>query len=420
MPKTLTPSSFAHTYSGLAIFLLAFLALLIPSGYSVGAVLLLVGGGYVLFKYQPQVCRDDKVLFAVLIAFTLEAILNSFWHDLGASSYDKAIRFTLAISAFYLIRWAKPLLEWVWSGLACGALAAGLFAAFQVFVVGLDRAGGLMHPIQFGNLSMLMGLFCLAGLGWALSLSDTKKTAYVLLLLLGALGGAAGSFLSGSRGGWVGTPFILLIIFKAYYPLFSLRTKMLVVIGLLVAGFAVISSPHIPIKDRLNEAIHDVQQYRSGNSDTSVGARFEMWQGALQLGIQKPILGWSKDGYQQGMIALADQGKADPVVKPFTHAHNEFLDQIAKHGFVGLAVLLAMYLAAIRHFGRYINHPSLPLRAVAVAGLLLPAAYIDFGLSQTFLAHNSGVMIFAFWLMVWAGYLRNLIEQYNEPAASLR
>lgn len=38
---------------------------------------------------------------------------------------------------------------------------------------------------------------------------------------------------------------------------------------------------------------------------------------------------------------------------------------------------------------------------------MLPVAYIDFGLSQSFFSHNSGVMIYAVWLVVWWGCYRN-------------
>ncbi|HSP32123.1 MAG TPA: ligase, partial [Halomonas sp.] len=47
-----------------------------------------------------------------------------------------------------------------------------------------------------------------------------------------------------------------------------------------------------------------------------------------------------------------------------------------------------------------IHAANLEVRALAVAGVLLPVAYIDFGLTQTLMEHNSGVMVYAFWLVV--------------------
>src|SRR5690554_5826393 len=45
---------------------------------------------------------------------------------------------------------------------------------------------------------------------------------------------------------------------------------------------------------------------------------------------------------------------------------------------------LHLYLVPMRLFARHMKSPDLELRAFAVAGVLLPVAYFDFGLSQAF------------------------------------
>lgn len=417
----ITPAPHLATiYCATAIFLFAFLALIIPSGYSLGAVLLLIGGvyAYTQNRHQPIDTRT-LVLLCTLALFSAEGIANILWHGLESRNYDKVIRFALAIPAFYLIKWAKPQLEWAWAGLACGSLGASATAFFEKFIVGIDRPNGFTHPIQFGNLSMLMGMFCLAGLGWAAGLHHHKKRHLFLALLgLGALGGLMGSLLSGSRGGWIGLPLVLLVLFKAYHGFFTLRTKIIAITLVFLGAISLFYTPQIPVKDRITAALSDVTQYKQGNSNTSVGARFEMWHGALLLIKEKPLLGWGKEAYQPAMTALADQNKINPIASHFGHAHNEILDQTAKHGLVGLILLLALYLAPIWYFNPYLKHPNLSIRAIAVAGTLLSVAYIDFGLSQAFLSHNSGVMMYPFWLMIWAAYLQNTIEAYIAPAAT--
>lgn len=410
----------ATTYCATAIFLFALLALVIPSGYSLGAALLLVGGIYAYTQNRHQAIDTKTLLVLLTLAlFSAEGIANILWHQLDSRTYDKVIRFILAIPVFYLIRWAKPELHWVWVGLVGGSLGAGATAFFEKFIVGLDRPGGFTHPIQFGNLSMLMGLFCLAGLGWAASLSNAKQRhLFLVLLTLGALGGLIGSLLSGSRGGWVGLPFVLLVLFKAYHGFFALRTKILAIAIIFLGAITIFYTPQIHVQDRVYAAVNDIKLYQQGDSNTSLGARFEMWHGALLLIKEKPLLGWGKEAYQPAMTALADQNKINSVVSLFGHAHNEILDQTAKHGLVGLVLLLALYLVPIWYFSPYLKHPNLSVRAIAVAGTLLAVAYIDFGLSQAFLSHNSGVMMYPFWLVIWAGYLQNTIETYTASAAT--
>lgn len=418
MLETYSASSAMSRYCGIAIFLFALLALTVPSGYSLGAMLLLLGGLYTLTQFKVELNRSDYVLLGVLALFSIEGAINNLCHQLGLNSYDKIIRFAFAIPVFFLIRWTKPQLHWAWLGLGIGTIGTGITAIVQKFMMGISRAEGYTHTIQFGNLSMLSALFCLAGLGWASGLEHHKRKPYLILLSLGAVSGIFGSLLSGSRGGWVGLPFVLLVLFKAYHSFFHLRTKIMASGLLTIAALAVFYTPQLHVQDRIYAAFQDVQQYQQGNSNTSVGARFEMWHGAIQLIKEKPITGWSKGGYQPAMQHLAKQGKANPVVSQFGHAHNELIDQTAKRGLVGLMTLLALYLVPLWYFSPYLSHSNLAIRSISVAGTLLSVAYIDFGLSQVFFAHNSGVMMFAFWLMIWAGLLRNTIEHYTMSAAN--
>ena len=412
MIKTPPAPRIATIYCSGAIFVFGLLALIIPSGYSIGAGLLLIGGlyAYTQERHSPLDPRD-LVLFLLLAAFTLEGIANILWHDLSSRHYDKVLRFIFAIPVFYLIRWAKPSLHWVWAGLIGGSVAAGSLAVYEKFILNVDRASGFLHAIQFGNLSILLGLFCLAGLGWAAAQQKpTQRKIYVVLLLIGAASGLLGSILSGSRGGWVGLPFVLFVLFKAYHSFFSWRTKIIVIALALLTGISLYHTPQLPIKSRIYDAVSDIQKYRLEDKNTSVGARFEMWRGAVALIKEKPILGWGQNGYVEGMQQLIARQYVHPRVQIFDHAHNEILDKTAKHGIVGLLALLALYLVPIWYFNPYLKHPNLSIRAVAVAGTLLPVAYLDFGLTQGFLSHNSGVTTYPFWLMVWTGYLRNAFQ----------
>jgi O-antigen ligase len=131
-----------------------------------------------------------------------------------------------------------------------------------------------------------------------------------------------------------------------------------------------------------------------------------MWKGASQLIIEKPILGWGSNGYQQGMHALGEAGIIDAGVAHYGHAHNDFIDATAKRGILGLIALVLLYLVPMQLFMRQLRTSNLVLRSLAVAGALLPVTYIDFGLSQVFLVHNSGVMIYTFWLVVLWGSFR--------------
>src|SRR5699024_2829187 len=107
-----------------------------------------------------------------------------------------------------------PRLTWLWLGLGIGAIAACIWSGYQKFFLDIQRAGGYTNAIQYGNLAMLMGVWCVAGLGWAHTQTHCRR--WQLLLVVGALCGVLASLLSGSRGGWIGLPVVLWVLYRAY------------------------------------------------------------------------------------------------------------------------------------------------------------------------------------------------------------
>lgn len=419
---TVPPLPTSSLYTGLALFFLGALNLVLPSGYSVGASLLLLAGLYSLRSLptlKASLSSQDMWLLAALLVFGLNGVLDALYHHASGSSFDKALRFICAIPVFFALRNYPPRLEWLWAGLIVGSVATACLASWQFWGLGWDRALGHTQAIQFGNLSMLTGFFCLAGLGWAVQHPHpTMRRWWFSLLLLGAALGVLTSLLSGSRGGWISIPFVVLILAKAYHSFFSWRVKLSVCIGAIIAVTTIYYTPVLHVQQRVHAAFHDIELYQQGDSNTSLGARFEMWKAALLLAKERPVLGWGKDQMQASMQRLADEGHANPVIGEFNHAHNEILDTLAKRGLVGVLALAFLYIVPIRLFAPYLRHPDLATRALATAGMILPVAYIDFGLSQAFLSHNNGVMTYAFWLVVFWACMRNAICARTVPAAT--
>ncbi len=389
----------------MAAFLLMAIALVVPSGYSLGAVMLLLGSVVLLGKRgELTLRRADLAIMAVLTAYALVVIAEAWWDGQGSRGMDRPLRFLLAIPALLLVLAFPPRAAAIWAGLATGGILAGGWAGWQKLVEGVERAGGHTYVIQFGNISMLSAILCAAGLGWALV--QPRAKLWVALLALGIAGGVLGSLFSGTRGGWVGIPVVLWVLYRGYGRDLPGKWKTLALVAVLVVGTMAYAIPQTGVQSRVGQAVNDIQRYASQeNRTSSVGARFEMWKGAAHLIAEKPLLGWGENGYQEGMQRMADDDVIHPFITTFDHAHNEFIDATAKRGLLGLVVLLALYLVPMRLFARQLAAPDMQLRAFAVAGVLLPVAYFDFGLTQVFMAHNSGVMVYAFLLPVlWAGF----------------
>lgn len=82
-----------------------------------------------------------------------------------------------------------------------------------------------------------------------------------------------------------------------YRSFFSTKVK---AIGLIITCFLAITAfnlPQLGIKDRVHQAFNELISYEAGNVNSSMGARLEMWKGTAILISEKPLMGWSKEGY---------------------------------------------------------------------------------------------------------------------------
>ena len=381
------------------------LVLIVNSGYTIGPWILLLASITLIWRRPVlNLTGEDKLLMAILAGYSLIFVGQLLWEGASSRTFDRPSRFLFAVPVLLFVLAYPPKLSWLWSGIITGSVMTGGLAIWQKLVIGIARAEGHTNVIQFGNISMLFGLFCLAGIGWALVQPHAKR--WIFLMLLGALFGALGSLLSGSRGGWIGLPFVFLVLYRAYGTLLSTRLRASIIAILLALVTLMYLVPKTGVQDRIKQGMQDVELYRSGeNKATSLGARFEMWQGALTLIAEKPLTGWGWNGYHEGMQALVDKGQVIQFAAD-NHAHNEYLDNFARRGVLGVLSLLALYLVPLRLFAKRLKTSNLELRALATAGAILPVAFMDFGLSQVFFGHSSGVTVYAFWLSVLWGTLR--------------
>ncbi len=380
-------------------FLVPGLALWLPSGYSYGAVLLLVAAlaSVPVWGRQPA----PRVAWWLAAAF---ACMAAVWMlDIGPTwgwgSMDRPLKYLLALPCIFYLMVFEPRASWLWMGIAVGAVGSGLISLYQVFWLSLPRANGFTNAIQYGNLSMLLAVMS----GLLLVVQWRRWVAWQRLLLLAAVAlGVTGSLLSQSRGGWLAL--VLLVPVCAWLLVHTTGQRRMYwgVCGLAVVAAVMSQVP--AVEQRVDEARLEVQGYKDhGEGRNSVGHRLAHWRLAWDMGWDRPLTGWGRAGYEAEKKRRVAAGQAHPIVLEFSHAHNEVLDLFVKRGLPGVLLLLAFYGIPLVMFwpradrirdgtGR-MDRESLSL---CLVGVMLPLSYIGFGLTQVFLAHNSGNMFYLF------------------------
>jgi len=396
--------------ASLAAFLIPGVALWLPSGYSWGAALLLLCAliGAPGWWGRP-LDAGTRRLSLLIAAMALLWGLDTGPH-FGFGSAEAPLKYLAALPCLWFAVAAPPRPGALWAGLAVGGIGSGLLAMVQRHGLHLERAHGFTNAVQYGDLSLLIGLMALVTLA-ALWLRLTPPQR--LLLAAGGVLGLIGSLLSQTRGGW-----LALVLVAPVFGIVLARRGMAAQAGraaLALAATLLLAWPftHTELAGRLALVNSEVQAYvEHHDASTSIGQRFEHWQLAAHMGADRPLLGWGGD-YEAEKARRVAAGQADPVVLEFTHAHNELMDMFARRGLVGVALLLLYMLVPLWLFwptparvrGAAGDAPDPVRLALCLVGILLPLAYVGFGLTQVFFAHNSGHMFYLFMLVIVQGAL---------------
>jgi O-antigen ligase len=371
--------------------------------------------GIICWRKAPLVRHLTEirwVLTALLLSLGF-ALLGMWLHpENHLRTLEKPFRMLSCVTVLVAVLAVRPSRKALWYGLIAGTVAGAVFICYQRWGLLIDRPGGLINSITFGDLELCMGMICLAGV-------LDFRGRQVLWPALGAVAGLLGSVATGTRGGWIAVLFAALLFLK--YGHF-LRTRMaravaLVVFSLLVGTYFV---DQTGTRERFNQGVSDVKTYLDGSfAFTNMGIRLELWKGALMLIEQHP---WRIAGTREveaEMKELVQAGRLQPFVLDAAHFHNDILQQLVFGGIPGLLVWLATMLAPFLFFLRILRtHESASpsVIAPALAGLLLVIGYFSFGLTEVIYWSMMSCMFYAQMLFLLMGLSLNARDDAGRSA----
>lgn len=351
--------------------------------------LLAAAGLFAWFRLR-RACRDDRLLRWQLIAcgaglplFALNAIQADVAYD-HIRLFEKFLRWSvlglvvgLCLSS---VRRLRPALLVT----AVIALAlAGIYGVEQK-LDGVDRPGGAVNCIFFGNHLMTLALICL------LAALSTWRWWISLPLIACACIGMAVSMWSGTR-----SSLVALAVLAVLLPwLIRRRPRFwqwsLVPLFLVIAVSVVwVAKPRIV--DRLQDGGRHVVQWIDDDSAairrTSVGARLSTWQHCLTLWQQEPVSGVGIGDYRREMRALAQihpRDAANGIIWQH-HAHSIYFHLLATTGLLGLSLVCgALLILPAMQFWRILRRVDDPRRRFpAIAGMAVVVSFACYGLTET-------------------------------------
>lgn len=403
------------TSLGVFVFFAAMFA--IPSGYSYGAVLLLLGSLCHLASPRSgwaPLTPADRALVATLLAYFAIPSLMTWWLGNDPTDIDQYSRALFAVPIFLMLLSSPIRLPVLWVGVILGVVLSAPLAWWQVEVEGWARAPGFLNIIHFSNLTLVFTALCVGGLYWA-STQGAHAKRWRLAFVFAIACGLNSVVLGGSRGSWVALPPVMLVFLLAFLSRRNAgRLALITLVGILAIA-ALFALPDSSLRGRYERGVQDITSYEKSDTDTSIGARFEMWRGAYRNLKQHPVVGWNQEDYAHALTAQIQAGELTPVALEYpNNLHNNYIQMWVFTGLPGLLALLALYAVPLWHFGRRLKDADITVRVLAFCGSSVVVSYLCFCLTQVVLRRNNGIMFYLGAIIILWGAMR----QASAPANS--
>ena len=389
-----------------ATFLFFALSLCLKSGYNYGAALLFFFALFSTPWWWHARRRDPALRHASLALFALGiiGIADAWFSGLRLTYYNLPFKYLCIPLLLYFLATFPPHARAVWLGAACGALAGALgafyYSEFAPHLLPMGRGARHLHPIQLGNIAILLAMFSACGL-------IAEKNRYArILLVCGVLAGLYTALLSETRGSFFSLLVCLSCLFLIYLRRMQWKRRHLSVCLALFAALLMLAllGEDIIVK-RLADISRDLALYKQGDSATSIGARLELWRFAWAEGLRYPLFGAGTTQMLADKALWFADHPAREFIANLRHFHNEFIDAFARRGIVGLGAVITLFALPLVFYVRRTPHvmdrQALACQLAAISHILL---YIGFSLTQAALyGHSSGFMFLTIPLCMFYG-----------------
>jgi len=389
----------AEFFVGLCVLFVAVMGTSVNHVASSCYSLLLLAGLFIMPRWRStwqSLQTPERWLLAGFMLYALSgiiAVINVQDMDEYIKDLERYLRFLFAIPMYlYLRRYHVSAVRYLYAG----AIISGPF----LLAVALDSyfespgmpARGYYHHIIFGSVAMLN-----VGVMLALVLVGKISTLARILIVISMLMGFTAAILSQSRGVWLVIPVYALVAMVVTWR--QSRKRFLIFAGfIIVATIAAAMSPLGKlVEQRVQVAADEVSTYyERGYYATSVAQRLVMWELAVDLWKENPVIGIGPGDFDDHIIALQAQGRFKGM-EVHASTHNIYVQALVNAGLLGIAaMLLSLFLLPMRQLLKYGRRD----RTVMLAGINTLMLFAVIGISESWTLRLPTVSVYIIYMIV--------------------
>ena len=350
---------------------------------------------YHFLNLQPS---ESRLIIAIFSAPILAVFISQLFRGaMYLPAFDGPARILAAgVVCLYLRRSDIPYLKILEFAIPLSLITT--FVSFQVYPEASSLLWGgryatyFVDPNSLGSQSLILGLMSLM-----LIRPLGHEPPYLLILKLAGFG--IGLYLtigSGSRGGWMMTPFIFLQMIlvrvgdinRSAVPDKSKMWTQTVWIFLVILFFTLILfyfSEKLSL--RIYSAYFEIRNWLTGeNLDSSAGTRLSIWRFSLQFASESLLFGYGEEKNMMQFLSNSPLNiPANEIAintMALTGPHSDILSKLLSSGLFGLIAYLCLLFIPFYFFYTHRNSPIMDKKRAARIGMYYITGVFIAGLSN--------------------------------------
>ncbi|MCE4935539.1 O-antigen ligase family protein [Aliivibrio fischeri] len=230
-----------------------------------------------------------------------------------------------------------------------------------------------LWPINPNPYSTFSASVTVISLYYLIKCNDIK---YRIMNLIAFSIGFSSIIISQTRGSLLSLFISLIFLFI----LTSMKKKTLIISLVLSAIFSIGILNAEKFESRFEQTKNEIISIKSGNLNTSMGHRLQIWQAGYELAKSPTLIGLGET-YIKANENLFAEGKITKEAVYWDHYHNQYINTFIKHGFIGIIILILFIAAPIWHYKK-IKGVNLSLLGVLISIIYIVSSLTEIPFNQ--------------------------------------